>query len=195
MALEVILADISADADAQVDGLRAESVRHREEILAAARLRAAEERERILAERRRDAEAVAERRVNRARLEADRRIRTGREALYVEAVRAAVARLDGLREGRDYRDLLAALLAEADAAGPPGDGRGAVHVDPRDAGLAGELAAGRPIVADLATRGGVEVDDGAGRRVRNTVETRLARADPLLRRLALGVLGDLGEGP
>ncbi len=195
MSLDAILDAIAAEADAETASLREEAARRREEIIATARRRVAEERERLVGERRRDAEVVAERVVNRARLDAERGIRAAREGLYAEAVEAAVSRLARLRDEPGYPDVLAALLAEADAAFPPGTAGTVVHVDPRDAALAGELAGGRPVLADLETAGGVDVDDGAGRRVRNTVETRLGRADGEIRRRALAVLPELGGTP
>jgi vacuolar-type H+-ATPase subunit E/Vma4 len=163
----------------EVDGVEAERIR------AAARAEA----ERILEAAVAAVESDMHRRsvamIGQARSQVGAWVRDEREAT-LEAVRdAARARLGRLRDRPDYDEILRALLREALSVLPAAD---TVHVDPRDAARAdAALHAGtrdttRPprVVADLATGGGVAVS-GGGRRVDNTVETRLEAAWPQLR--------------
>ena len=62
-------------------------------------------------------------------------------------------------------------------AGPPCPAR-VLRVDPRDADLAGGVAPGLRVDATLDTWGGVELASDDGRTVRNTLEERLANAEP-----------------
>jgi vacuolar-type H+-ATPase subunit E/Vma4 len=77
-----------------------------------------------------------------------------------------------------------ALLRESLAALPTAT---VLRVDPRDERLAAdvlaELGVDMEIVAALQTAGGVELARGEDRAVRNTVEDRLANAEPALRLL------------
>ena len=80
--------------------------------------------------------------------------------------------------------MLRALLRESLAALPTAT---VLRVDPRDermaADLLAELGLDLEIVGTLETAGGVELTHGVDRVVRNTVEDRLANAEPALRLL------------
>jgi hypothetical protein len=58
---------------------------------------------------------------------------------------------------------------------------GVLRVDPRDADLARDVAAGLRIEPTLDTWGGVELAGDDGRTLRNTLEERLANAELLVR--------------
>ena len=87
---------------------------------------------------------------------------------------------------RRYRALLRALIGECLAALPAAT---VLRVDARDERLAAELLGELEVevelqvVADLETAGGVELEHDDGRAVRNTIEERLANAEPTLRLL------------
>ena len=70
---------------------------------------------------------------------------------------------------------LPALLAESRAALPGG---AELRVDPRDLDLATALAGGLRVDPTLDTWGGVELAGDDGRTIRNTLEERLANAEP-----------------
>ena len=115
-------------------------------------------------------------------------LRVVEDELRVEAearrARARLAAAATVREGPGYPAVLRALLRESLAALPDA---AVLRVDPRDERLAaellGELGAKLEIAATLETAGGVELTRGDERVVRNTVEERLANAEPRLRLL------------
>ena len=82
-------------------------------------------------------------------------------------------------EPRPTRRCFGALLAESRAALPSAR---ELRVDPRDADLALPLADGLGVESTLETWGGLELASDDGRTIRNTLEERLANAEPLLRR-------------
>ena len=77
------------------------------------------------------------------------------------------------------RRCFAALLAESRAALPAAR---ELRIDRRDADLARPLADGLGVELTLDTWGGLELASDDGRTLRNTLEERLANAEPLLRR-------------
>ena len=85
---------------------------------------------------------------------------------------------------RAIRRYCGALLREGLAALPTAT---VLRVDPRDermaADLLAELGVDLEIVGALESAGGVELAQGVDRVVRNTVEDRLANAEPALRLL------------
>jgi vacuolar-type H+-ATPase subunit E/Vma4 len=188
MSIEGILSAIRRETEAEVAAITAQS-----EAEAAARIRAAhEEAARIEEEtaRGRDAEASSEarRRVRRARLEADQVRRAAREAAFGEALDEVRRRLATLRNEPTYPDVLAALLAEARTALPDAK---VARADPADAAVIMAILDGTAdgpspcleIQPVLSTWGGVELTTDGGRRVVDTLESRLGRAEPHLRRV------------
>jgi V/A-type H+/Na+-transporting ATPase subunit E len=113
-----------------------------------------------------------------ARLHAAAGIRSAREEAFVSLLSGIRAELAAVRETSDYPALFHALIAESRAALP---GAGELHVDPRDADLAGGVAYGLRVEPTLDSWGGVELASDDGRTVRNTLEERLANAELLLR--------------
>jgi vacuolar-type H+-ATPase subunit E/Vma4 len=113
-----------------------------------------------------------------ARLDAAATIRSAREEAFVSLLSGIRAELAAVRETSAYPELFHALVAESRAALP---GAWELHVDPRDADLAGSVGYGLRVEPTLDTWGGVELSSDDGRTVRNTLEERLANAELLLR--------------
>lgn len=184
MALSDLLAGLQAEAAAEEAVLeaetRAEVTRIGEEAQAEARLLREQALQADEDELRREAEALRA----RARLAAAAAVRRAREDAFHELLVEVRARLEALRESASYPALLRALLRESLSALPAAT---SLRVDPRDkrlaADLVAELDAELQIVATLETAGGVELTRGDDRAVRNTVEDRLANAEPTLRLL------------
>lgn len=195
MALEQIIAALEQEAAAQVEAMRAEAaseeVRLRQESEAACadiRTRALEAiQPRLLAEQ--------SRRLNQARLEAQRDRLNVQHALVAEVFEAARSELAHARARPDYAELLAALADEAIAAlGSPL----VLEVDARDAGLVASIASGRPVQVEVAPVleccGGLAGRSPDGRvRVDNTLETRLAQAQERYRSAVAALLDEAGQ--
>jgi V/A-type H+/Na+-transporting ATPase subunit E len=184
MALSDLLAGLQAEAAAEEAALeaetRAEVTRIGEQAQAEARLLREQALQADEDELRREAEALRA----RARLAAAAAVRRAREDAFDELLVEVRGRLGALRESASYPALLRALLRESLSALPAAT---SLRVDPRDerlaADLVAELDAELQIVATLETAGGVELTRGEDRAVRNTVEDRLANAEPTLRLL------------
>ena len=184
MALSDLLAGLQAEAAAEEAALeaetRAEVTRIGEQAQAEARLLREHALQADEDELRREAEALRA----RARLAAAAAVRRAREDAFDELLVEVRGRLGALRESATYPALLRALLREGLSALPAAT---SLRVDPRDerlaADLVAELDAELQIVATLETAGGVELTRGEDRAVRNTVEDRLANAEPTLRLL------------
>ena len=184
MALSDLLAGLQAEAAAEEAALeaetRAEVTRIGEQAQAEARLLREQALQADEDELRREAEALRA----RARLAAAAAVRRAREDAFHELLVEVRGRLGALRESATYPALLRALLRESLSALPAAT---SLRVDPRDerlaADLVAELDAELQIVATLETAGGVELTRGEDRAVRNTVEDRLANAEPTLRLL------------
>jgi len=178
MALADVLAAIRRDADEEAARILGEA---REEAARIGRA-ADEEAVRLHGALLREAERERDERMRRAecaaRLEARRREREAREAWYQEAVGRVRERLEAARRDPRYARWFAALREEAERALPDAT---VLRTDPMDAGLVHDAG----LDATLATWGGVELAADDGRVVRNTLEERLRRAEPALRRLAL----------
>jgi len=123
-------------------------------------------------------QAELQRRLAAARIDAARTLRDAREAGFQEALGALRARLEALRGEPDYPRVFAVLLEEALAALPAAR---RVRVDPRDERLARAHAPGLVVEPVLETWGGVVAGADDGRMARNTLEERLANAEPRLR--------------
>ena len=184
-----LIDSLEAEADAELARQREADRAEVERIRAAARAEAERTLEAAVAAVEADARRTSAAAIGQARARAAARLRDEREAALAAVHAAARERLAGLRGQPGYSDVLAALLAEALAVLPRAE---AVHVDPRDREVAdralhrsGPVGDGRPphgprVVADLCTDGGGAVS-GGGRRVDNTVESRLDAAWPRLR--------------
>jgi len=184
MALSDLLAGLEAEAAAEKAELEAETsaevIRVGEAAQAEARLLEGEALRTIEDEVRREAEA----RRARARLAAAAAVRQARDDSFRECLEIVRGRLEVVRNNPSYPTVFRALLRESLAALPSAT---VVRVDPRDERLAAhvlaELGVDSEIAATLQTAGGVELARGEDRAVRNTVEDRLANAEPALRLL------------
>jgi vacuolar-type H+-ATPase subunit E/Vma4 len=122
------------------------------------------------------------------------RIGDAREAACQQILSDVRAELGAIRGRGDYPEILAGLIAEARDMLPACV---TVRVDPADEDLARRLLHGDDklrIEPVLSSAGGVEVADRAGTTAINTVEARLAAAEPFLRALIGGLLRDSPAG-
>lgn len=125
-----------------------------------------------------EAVAEAERERALARLRAARTVRVAREEAFVSLLGRIREELAALRGTDRYPTVFRALVGESRAALPEGR---VLRVDRRDADLAASMAGDLQVDATLDTWGGVQLAGDDGRTIRNTLEERLANADPLLR--------------
>lgn len=186
MSLDGILAAIRREADEELAALTGRRDRDLDDL--GARTAAAAAAAEADAARARDGEAATEaaRRIRHAEASAARLLRAAREEAFATMLARLRERLDGLRADAAYPGVLAALLAESRAVLP---GATVVRVDPRDEVTMTVLVerTGADLKVDPTlgrSAGGLELDGGDGRVVINTVEARLERAGPELRRIA-----------
>jgi V/A-type H+/Na+-transporting ATPase subunit E len=184
MALSDLLAGLKTEAAAEEARLDAETRAEVTRIDAAAQAEARILQEQALRAVEDELRGEAEARRARARLAAAASVRQAREEAFHEFLTEVRRRLEAVRESSSYPTVLRALLCESLTALPAA---AVLRVDPRDerlaADLLGELGAELEIAATLETAGGVELTRGEDRVVRNTVEERLANAEPALRLL------------
>jgi vacuolar-type H+-ATPase subunit E/Vma4 len=184
MTLVDLLAGLEAEAAAETARLEAETQQEADRLVEEARAEAQVLREQATRAGEVELQREAEQRRALARLAAAATVREAREDAFARLLAEVRERLDALREGDDRRAALRELTREGLAALPAAT---TLRVDPRDERLAAELLAELgakvEVVAALETAGGVELADGAGRTVRNTIEERLANAEPALRLL------------
>ncbi len=200
MGLEAILEAIETDGLARVREIERRAQRGVEEILAAAQADADRLRQETLAAEVAPAASECARIVQGARLEGLRVVGEEREALVAAALQQARSRLSKVRSDRAYLRALRRLTEEAldGLGGWAGDSGGAsLEIDPRDRdavnGLLGAMGARLAVRDDLDCMGGVIARSQDGRvTVLNTLEARLTRAEPFLRR-SLGALFEEGQ--
>ena len=184
MTLVDLLAGLEAEAASETARLEAETREEADRIVETARAEARALQEQAVRAGEAELRREAEQRRALARLAAAAAVREAREDAFREFLAEVRARLDALRGSSGYPSVLRALIRESRAALPAAT---TLRVDPRDerlaADLLGELDAELQLLTALETAGGVELASGDGRRVRNTVEERLANAEPALRLL------------
>lgn len=183
MALGDILEAIRRDAAGEVERIVADERQRAEAVLAEA-VTVARRREREMAEARDEELADAARAVrNRAHLEVARRLQTAQEKVFQTALEQARRQLAALRTQNGYQTVFAGLVQECREALPVGN---ILKIDPRDQTLATQLIGDAhpdwTVEASLSSWGGIELHTDDGRRALNTLEARLERAGPLLRR-------------
>jgi vacuolar-type H+-ATPase subunit E/Vma4 len=192
MSLTAILAEIEAAGEAEAARLRAESEARARQLLA--------EAERAASARREEARCAAllpisgerARQLHHAKLEALRTIGEVRSRLVETALAETRCRLAGLRTDPNYPLILRRLIEEAiRVLGDEAEGTGAapswIESDPRDEMLLCAILHGLdlnlPVKPALNGWGGMVARSGDGRIVAvNTLEARLERATPFLRR-------------
>lgn len=181
MGLVELINALEAEAEQELGRRRSAVEAEVERIGAAAAAEASEIIERAVVDARAAASVRAERQLLTTRARSAAQLRRAREDALDAVLEVVRTELDGMRDRPGWPSILDASLGEAVAALPAGQ---RVHVDPRDADVVRDLLsqAGRTvgIVADLSCAGGVVVA-ADGRRVDNTLESRLAAAWPRLR--------------
>ena len=197
MGVETIVEAIDSDAAAQVAAIAAERDRTIDRIAEEARARAEVERQ-TWAESR-DEEAARRRAgiVNRARLEADRRLAEVREELFQRALSRVAVMLEELTTEPRYEEIFRALYREAVKIVPDGDATLLVRHEDRE--LAQRLIAERggrgTVDATRSCIGGLDLETGDGRCVRNTFDSRLSLSERRLRSLAVATIPEfMGSG-
>jgi vacuolar-type H+-ATPase subunit E/Vma4 len=173
MALADLLRAIEADAEAERARAHREMAAEAAAILERAHSEAGALETALSEAPEAEAREDAARMLALARLEAASTVRSAREEAFASVLAGIGEALAALRSSDAYPAHFAALLAESRAALP--DAR-ELRIDPRDNDLA---LAGEPT---LDTWGGLELASDDGRALRNTLEERLANAEPLLRR-------------
>lgn len=196
MALEHILAAIAAEGDQACAQIAAETERQVAALLAQADARAAELCARELRQGEEMAQSERATRLYQARLEAGRRQSLAWEESYQAALAAAQGALSTVRERLEYPLILRHLLLEAfhEMDTPP-----VISIDPRDETLVlqilRELGNNARLETSLDTCGGVEMRTQDGRiMVRNTLESRFAKAESFLRSLVSSVWAESETG-
>jgi vacuolar-type H+-ATPase subunit E/Vma4 len=179
MALADLLQAIEADAAAERARADRETAAEATAIVEQARAQAAELAAELAAEPEGEARAQAERTRALARMDASAVVRSAREEAFASLLAGIRSQLDAVRGAASYPELFRSLLAESRAALPEAH---ELRVDPRDLDLATKLARGLRVDTALDTWGGLELAGDDGRTIRNTLEERLANAEPLLRR-------------
>jgi vacuolar-type H+-ATPase subunit E/Vma4 len=191
VSLETILDAIGAGGQAEVARLRAETETRARQITAEAERTAAVRREAARREAARPATAECARRLYRAKLEALRTVGEVRDGLVQAALADTRTHLASLRAAPGYPLIFRRLMEEAISAlggASAQDGLCRLEIDPRDEALAhrivSELGRDLDMTPALNCWGGLVAHSGDGRIVAsNTLEARLDRATPFLRRI------------
>ena len=197
MGVETIVEAIGSEAAEQVAAIESERDRTIERIAKEANARADAERQKWASSRDEEAERKRAGIVNRARLEADRRIAEVREDLFQQALARVEGMLEELTGEPRYEEIFKALYEEAISVVPDADAT--VLVRPEDRELAERLLSERggvgSVAATLSCIGGLDVETDDGRSVRNTFDSRLALSERELRRLAVSIVPEFaGSG-
>lgn len=140
------------------------------------------------------AKASEDRIRNRAQLGANRRLREAEEQVFHKALERVRARLDDLVATDRYRLVMGSLVAESREVLPSAM---ILRVAQADVDLAKSVVeAGQfadcIVEATLEDGRGIELSTNDGRLVRNTLEVRVARAEPHLRRLLAREVPEIG---
>lgn len=190
MSLESLLATIDASGETELAQLRAEAEARAQQILAEAESVAAARREAARRAAVFPSAGERARRLHRAKLEALRAVGEVRNGLIASTLEQTQVRLSTLRAEPDYPHVLRRLTEEAlQVLGEENvkGGQFQLEVDSRDHALLArilvELGLTAPILPSLNCWGGVVVRSSDERIVvTNTLEARLERAAPFLRR-------------
>lgn len=198
MSLQAILDAIHTAGEKQVSEIEARARTEVEEVLAEAQVEARRLREESRSGASAPATAARARILHQARLEALQIVGDAREALAEEALCHTSECLASLRADAAYPDALHRLAAEAliELNGTLQDTeKTRLEADPRDRelleGLLLDLRLELPVSYELNSWGGLIAKSEDGRVVViNTLETRLVRATPYLRRYLAALVED-----
>jgi vacuolar-type H+-ATPase subunit E/Vma4 len=188
--LQDILDSIRAVGDAQVGEIEAQARIQVYEIMATARMEAEDVEEAAYNATVAPAAKERARILHRARLDAMHRVGQTREGLIDATLQRAQGILTGLRTDRAYPDVLCRLLEEAlrELGGSDVEGeRIQLSCDPRDRSriesLLNHLIVDADVSYNLESWGGLVARSQDGQiSVSDTLESRLERAQPILRR-------------
>ena len=179
MSLTELLQAIEREAEEELERARAQAEAEAHQLRERARADAAALEERLARAggraARREAEAVR----SAARLDAARVLRSAHEEAWRETAKALRRQLAAQPARPEWPRVLTALVEEARSALPAGV---EAHVAPADVELAQRLAPDLRVLGDGDASGGVVLSTDDGRRLDNTLDARLAAAEPLLRR-------------
>jgi V/A-type H+-transporting ATPase subunit E len=198
MGLEAILQAISAAGDAEVRQIEARACTQEEEILADAWRESAQVKEKAFNAAVTPVARESSRIIHEAKLEMLYRMGNVRETLVDTALERGQARLAGIRAKAIYPRVLRQLVNEAlvEIASSSGEsGRVFLEIDPRDRVLIDQILSAMklnlPILDNLNCWGGLIARSEDDRVVViNTLEARLERATPSLRRYLAGLFED-----
>jgi V/A-type H+/Na+-transporting ATPase subunit E len=198
MSLEAILQAISASGDAEVHQIEARACTQVERIQADARREAVQVKEKAFRTAVTPVARERSRIIHEAKLEMLHRVGDLRETLVDTALERARIRLADIRKEDVYPDVLHQLVQEAltELELSSGDsGKVCLEIDPRDRALIDPILSAMnlnlPIRDDLNCWGGLVARSEDGRVVViNTLEARLERATPYLRRYLAGLFED-----
>ncbi|GLP76600.1 hypothetical protein TUM20983_37100 [Mycobacterium antarcticum] len=181
MGLIELIDALETDAEQELDRRRVAVLAEAAQIRTAASAAAAAIVERAVGDARAAATARGERELLALNARSAAALRRAREDALDAVLADTRAELYRVRSRPDYPSILGACLREALEALPTAQH---VHVDPRDTEIAHDLLArsghAARCVPDLSCAGGAVVAND-GRRVDNTLESRLAAAWPRLR--------------
>ena len=190
MSLHAILTAIYAEGDTRVRGIETEAYTNAQKLLVDAQEDAARIREQACARTLAPAGGKHARIIHRARLEALRVVGDVRESLVDTAMARACGRLENLRTDNVYPKVLRRLVEEALSEldhSLEDEEQAKIEADPRDRLLVESIL--HDLGLEMSVRycldcwGGVVARSADGRvTVTNTIEGRLARATPYLRR-------------
>jgi vacuolar-type H+-ATPase subunit E/Vma4 len=198
VSLEAILQAITDSGEAQVSQIEAQTRAKVEEILAGARQEAARVKEKAFNNAVAPAARERSRILHLAKLEVLHAIGGLRETLVDTALEGAGSRLSGIRAQAAYRAVLLSLTKEALAEIKLSSGErqaAYLEIDPRDRpimdAILAELGLDLQVKESIDCWGGLVASSEDGRVVViNTLEARLKRATPYLRRYPLGLFED-----
>ena len=179
MSLTELLHAIEREAAQELETARAQARAEARELRERARAEAAELEERLA---RADAGAVrreADALRAAARQDAAQAVRSAHEEAWQEVAEALRGELAAQPDRPGWPEALTALVEEAHSALPAAT---EAEVLPRDVALVERVASGLRVLATGRGWGGVVLSIDDGRRLDNTLEARLAAAEPLLRR-------------
>jgi len=195
VSLEAILQAIAESGEAQVSQIEEQTRAQEEEILAGARQEAARVKAKAYNSALSPAARERSRLLHHAKLERLRATGGLRESMLDTAIEGASRHLSRFREQAAYREVLLRLTQEALAEIRSSSREiktACLEIDPRDRAIMntilGEIGMDLRIKESLDCWGGVVASSNDNRVVViNTLEARLKRATPNLRRYALGL--------
>jgi len=198
MGLEAILQAISASGDAQVQEIEAHASAHVDEILANARLEAARIKEQAFNAALTPVARERSRIIHQAKLEVLHTTGNLRETLVDTSLERACSRLALIRTETIYPEVLRRLTQETLAEiklSSVGSEMICLEIDSRDRDLLADILTALkldlPVRDDLNCWGGLVAKSEDGRVVViNTLEARLERTTPYLRRQLAGLFED-----